>query len=71
MSHIVMRGRRWDLVLIVHASTANINYDTKDNIYEEFEQVFDHFPTYHMKILLGWLKEKYGIEIQANSWELS
>jgi hypothetical protein len=48
MSHIVMRGCRWDLGLIVHASNANINYDSKDNFYEELEQLFDHFPTCHM-----------------------
>ena len=62
MSHIVMRGCRWDLVMIVHAPTANINYDSKENIYEEFEQVFDHFPTYHMQIFLGCCKAKYGRE---------
>jgi hypothetical protein len=45
-------------VLIVHATTANINYDPKD-VYEEFEQVFDHFPTYHMQILLGCFKAKF------------
>jgi hypothetical protein len=37
-------------VLIVHAPTANINYDSKDNFYEKFEKVFDLFPTYHMQI---------------------
>ena len=26
---------------------------TKDSFYEELEQVFDHFPKCHMKILLG------------------
>ena len=33
MSHRVMRGCRSDLVLIVHAPTANINYESKDNFY--------------------------------------
>jgi exonuclease III len=27
--------------------------DIKDRIYEELEHVFDKFPKYHMKILLG------------------
>ena len=27
--------------------------NSKDSVYEELEQVFDHFPKYHMKILLG------------------
>ena len=26
--------------------------DSKDSFYEELEQVFDHFPKYHMKIIL-------------------
>jgi hypothetical protein len=43
MSHIVMRGCRWDLVLIVHASTANISCYWKDNFYQGLQQVFDHF----------------------------
>ena len=34
-------------MLIVHAPTANINCDSNDNLYEELEQVFDHFATYH------------------------
>jgi hypothetical protein len=72
MSHIVMRGCRWELVLIVHAPTGNINYDAKDNFYEEFEQMFDHFPTYHMQILLECSKAKFGRRyFQANSWEIS
>jgi len=58
-------------VLIVYAPTANTNYDSKDNFYEEFEQVFDHFPTYHMQILLGCRKGKHGREVQADSWEIS
>jgi hypothetical protein len=33
-----------------------------DNFYGEFEQVFDHFPTYHKQILLGCCKAKYGRE---------
>jgi hypothetical protein len=62
MSHIMTRGCRWDLVLIVHAPTADINYDSKDNVYEESEQVFDHFPMCHMQILLVCRKAKSGGE---------
>ena len=29
------------------------NDDSKNSCYEELEQVFDHFPKYHKKILLG------------------
>jgi hypothetical protein len=62
MSHIAMTGGRRDLAPIVLAPTANINCDLKDNFYEELEQVFDQFFTYHMQILLGYCKEKYGRE---------
>ena len=31
-------------------------------IYEELEEVFDHFPKYHMKILLGDFNAKVGRE---------
>jgi hypothetical protein len=32
------------------------------SFYEELEQVFDHFPKYHMKILLGDFNAKVGRE---------
>jgi endonuclease/exonuclease/phosphatase family metal-dependent hydrolase len=38
------------------------NDDSKDSFYEELEQVFDHFPKYHMKILLGDFNAKLGRE---------
>jgi hypothetical protein len=28
--------------------------DSKDSVYEELEQVYDHFPKYHLKIVLGF-----------------
>jgi exonuclease III len=37
----------------VHAPTEAKSDDSKDNFYEELEQVFEHFPKYHMKILVG------------------
>ena len=37
--------------------------------YEELEQVFDHFPKYHMKMLLGDFNTKVGREyFHANNW---
>ena len=36
--------------------------DSKDSFYEEIEQVFDHFPKYHMKIILGDFNAKMGRE---------
>jgi hypothetical protein len=44
----------------VHAATEEKRDDSKDSLYEELEQVFDHFPKYHMKILLGDLNAKLG-----------
>jgi hypothetical protein len=34
----------------------------KDSFYEELERVFDKFPKYHMKILLGDFNAKVGKE---------
>jgi hypothetical protein len=34
----------------------------KDSFYKEFEPVFDKFPKYHMKILLGDFNAKVGRE---------
>ena len=36
--------------------------DSKDSFYEELEQVFVHFPRYHMKNLLGDFNAKVGRE---------
>jgi hypothetical protein len=36
------------------------NDDSKDSFYEELEQVFGHFPKYHVKILLGDFNAKFG-----------
>ena len=54
MSYIVVRGR-WCriIVLNVHAPSEDKSDASKDSFCEEIEQVFDHFPKYHMKIILG------------------
>jgi hypothetical protein len=49
-------------VLKVHAPTEDKIDDIKDRFYEELEQVFDKFPRYHMKILLGDFNAKVGRE---------
>jgi len=58
-SYIVLRGR-WcnNIVLNVHAPSEEKSDDSKDGFYKELEKVFDHFSTYHMKILLGEFNEK-------------
>jgi hypothetical protein len=62
VSYIILRGRWCDIiVLIVHAPTEDKIYDMKDSFYEILERVFDKFPKYHKKMLLG--------DFQTNSWE--
>ena len=57
--YIVLRGRWLHIILVnVHAPSEEL----KDSFYEELEGVFDHFPKYHMKILLRDLKAKVGRE---------
>jgi hypothetical protein len=50
VSYIVLRGCWCNIVLNVHAPSEEKSDDSKDSFYE---QVFDHFPKCHMKILLG------------------
>ena len=54
MSYRVLRGRWCNIfVLNVHASSQEEGDDSKGSFDEELEQVFDHFPKYRMKIILG------------------
>ena len=54
VSYIVLRGRWCNIIVLnVHAPSEKKSDDSKDSFYEDLEQVFDHFPTYHIKILLG------------------
>jgi hypothetical protein len=54
MSCIILRGCWCHIIILnVRAQTDNKTDDVKDNFYEELEHVFDKFPKYHMKILLG------------------
>jgi hypothetical protein len=63
MSYIVLRGRWCNIIVLnVHAPTEEKVDDSKDSFYEELEKVFDHFPKYHMKILLGDFNAKLGRE---------
>jgi hypothetical protein len=63
MSYILVRSR-WShiFVLNVHAPTEDKTDEVKDNFYKELECVFDKFPKYHMKILLGDLNANIGRE---------
>jgi hypothetical protein len=46
----------------VHATSEEKSDDSKDCFYEQIEEVFNHFPNYHMKILLRDLSVKLGRE---------
>jgi len=46
----------------VHAPSEHQSDDSKDSLYEELEQIFNHCPKYHMKIQLGDLNAKVGQE---------
>jgi hypothetical protein len=63
MSNIIQRGR-WChvIVLNVHAPTEDKTDDVRDSFYEELERVFDKFPKYHTKVLLGDFNAKVGRE---------
>jgi hypothetical protein len=63
MACIILRGRwRHVIVLDVHAPTEDKTDDVKDSFYEELERVFDKFPLYHIKILIGDVSAKVGRE---------
>ena len=46
----------------MHAPSDWKSDDAKDSFYEELEHVFDHFPKYCFKILLGHFNAKVGRE---------
>jgi hypothetical protein len=46
----------------VHTPSGEKSDDTKDSLYEDLEQIFDHFPKYQMKILLAEFNAKVGRE---------
>jgi exonuclease III len=61
MSYIILRGR-WCHIVVpnVHAPKEDKTDIVKDSFYEELEHVFNKFPKYHMKILLGDFNAKVG-----------
>jgi hypothetical protein len=67
MSYIILRGLWCHIIVLnVHAPTVDKTDDIKDSFYEELERVFDKFPKYHMKILLGDFNAKVGREAIFN-----
>ena len=59
LSYIVLRVC-WRNIIVVNVHAQSEEKVMSQNIvfYEELEQVFDHFPKYHMKILLGIFNAK-------------
>jgi hypothetical protein len=55
-------GRFHIIVPNVHAPTEDKIDDVKDHFYEKLECIFDKFPKYHMKILLGDFNAKGDTE---------
>jgi hypothetical protein len=67
MAYMMLRGRWCNIIVLnAHASTEEKSDDSKDSFYEELEQVFDHFPKYHMKIVLEILMQNGGGRILSN-----
>jgi hypothetical protein len=63
MSHIILCGHWCHIIVLnVHAPTEDKNDDVKGSSYEELERVFNKFPKYHMKILLGYFNAKVSRE---------
>jgi exonuclease III len=63
MSYIKLRGP-WCVIIVlnVHAPTDDKIDDVKNSFYDELQRVFDMFPKYHMKILLGDFNAKVSRE---------
>jgi hypothetical protein len=61
MSYIILRGR-WCSIVVpnVHAPCEDKSDDVKYNFYDEIARVFDQFPRYDMKTLLGEFNAKVG-----------
>jgi len=60
----VQRGRWHNIIVVnVHAPSEEKSEESKDSFYKELQQVFDHFPKFHMKILLRDFNAKVGREI--------
>jgi hypothetical protein len=76
MSYIILRGRWCHIIVLnIHAPIEDTADDVKDSFCEELERVFDKFPKYYMKILLGDLNAKVGRQnifklTIGNNWEL-
>jgi hypothetical protein len=63
VSYIIPRGRWCHIIVMnVHAPTQDKTDNVKDSLYKDLERVFDTFPKYHMKNLLGDFNAKVDRE---------
>jgi len=63
MSHIVLRGRWCDTVVLKTQGPNKVDSDgSKDRSYEDLEQVFISFVKNHVQILLENFNAKFGTE---------
>jgi len=54
VAYLVLRGGWFNIVVFnVRVPSEEKSDDSKPSFYEELEQVFYHFPKYHMKIIVG------------------
>jgi hypothetical protein len=71
MSHIILRSRWCDIIILNdHAPKEDKIFYMKDSSYKELERIFDKFPKYHIKIILGDFNSKLGREdiFKPNIW---
>jgi hypothetical protein len=60
-AYIILRGRWCDIIVLsVHAPTQDKTDYVKDSFYKVLEHVFNKFPKYHIKIMLGDFNAKVG-----------
>jgi hypothetical protein len=71
MSYTILRGRWCNIIVLnVHAPCEDKGDDVKDSFYEELRRVFDQFPRYDMKTILGDFNAKVdGKYLQTNNWK--
>jgi hypothetical protein len=63
MSNITLKGHWCDISVVnVYAPTEDKDDVIKDSFYKELEDIFNQFPWYHMKILMGNFNANVGRE---------
>jgi hypothetical protein len=67
MTYIILRGRWCNIIVLnVHTPCEDKSDHVQDSFSEKLGHVFDQFPRYDMKILLGDFNAKVGRKISSN-----